>query len=108
MVTPGTRWTISGSATAGMASISFLVTTEVAAAASSRGSGTRAVTTISSRATCRESRSRKKGIILGVIYAGGSLPGDGTYGTYGTYRTHESHKSHSSHLSHHRCPYCCR
>src|SRR6266540_1869703 len=76
MVTPGTRWTISGSAAAGIASICFFVMTEVAAAASSRGSGTRAVTTISSRATCRERKSRKMaGVIsLGVILAESSLP----------------------------------
>src|SRR5436190_16444594 len=76
MVTPGTRWTISGNAAAGIASICFLVMTEVAAAASSRGSGTRAVTTISSRATCRERKSRKRAgaITLGVIQAERSLP----------------------------------
>src|SRR5436305_8427313 len=76
MVTPGTRWTISGSAAAGIASISFFVTTEVAAAASSRGSGTRAVTTISSRATWKERKSRKRAgaITLGVFLRDGSLP----------------------------------
>src|ERR1041385_1567333 len=76
MVRPGTRCTISGSASAGMASICFLVSTVVAAVASSRGSGTRAVTTISSRATCIESRSSRTvgAIALGVTQEAGSLP----------------------------------
>src|ERR1043165_637436 len=59
-----------------MASICFLVSTVVAAVASSRGSGTRAVTTISSRATCIESRSSRMvgAIALGVTQESGSLP----------------------------------